>query len=325
MNDDNSIASNNHDVQYFTMIPRYVWARCNDVYELSLYHVMKMIAGEGGCVCASTATLASLSMMSHRKVMETRKSLLAKGLITGGQTGSPGARIWHIDIVDVWSLNVDWSRAHRTLKSRAAYKASPAGDAGVPQHEMPAPQQEVLPKNTLKENLEPESTPLPHPAGVVDKYHTNREEPEHIDLDAEEHGKTKTFPKWTVPELPIHHLVLNACGAKRFAYTRLKATLNGIHKQLTAFQALEDLEGRSSALTTCMAIIMGEQILPCLMPQSWVTFKLEHAKRHHWSVEGTIKAIEDEDGLLKHCKFELRQIGPVAVPLARENLDVEEL
>jgi len=123
MAEDVVITDDSGDKSYFVLTPRIVWAICEDVYEYTLWSVIKDVAGDNGKCYVSTENLATLAMMSTGKVSECRKSLLEKNLIAGEIRPLPyGQGVWHITIPDVWKENVDFSRKYRSIAERVEYK-----------------------------------------------------------------------------------------------------------------------------------------------------------------------------------------------------------
>lgn len=112
------------DRSYFVLTPQLVWAMCDDVYELGLWTVVKMVAGEDGLCILETGDLAALAMMSVGKLHQCRKSLLRKRLLTGSLYRDPGFSnaVWHLEVPDLWAANLQWRVAHNGLKDRVEYK-----------------------------------------------------------------------------------------------------------------------------------------------------------------------------------------------------------
>jgi hypothetical protein len=122
--ENNRLKDQSADQKYFTITPRIVWAMTRDPYELTLWHVVKMIAGENGECFISTEDLAAAAMMSTGKVSQCRKRLIKIGLLEGEIRRDPGYRqaVWHLTIPDLWALNISWSEQHRKLKDRIDWK-----------------------------------------------------------------------------------------------------------------------------------------------------------------------------------------------------------
>lgn len=114
------------DRRYFVIVPQIVWALCRDVYDLSLWHTIKMIAGEDGECFLGTTQLATLSMMSAAKVHDCRQYLLEVGLLTGEIRRDPDypQAVWHLSVPDLWRRNLEWrKRLGDKLTDRIQYKA----------------------------------------------------------------------------------------------------------------------------------------------------------------------------------------------------------
>ena len=112
------------DRAYYVMTPHLVLAACEDPYQLALWTVIKMIAGEEGQCTLGTADLAALAMMSTGKCQQARAELLRLGLIEGRlyrDEGHPRA-VWHLRIPDLWPANIDWRQGHDSLRGRVALK-----------------------------------------------------------------------------------------------------------------------------------------------------------------------------------------------------------
>ena len=120
----NIIDDTSKDHSYFTVIPRLVWALCDDPYEFTLWCVIKSVAGDKGTCMLSTPDLATLTMMSAGKVSETRKRLLEIGLLDGEFYRDPGypQPVWHLKIPDLWQRNLEWSQENLSLKGRVEFK-----------------------------------------------------------------------------------------------------------------------------------------------------------------------------------------------------------
>lgn len=122
----NKVALKNPDEKYFTMVPRIVWAKAEDPYDLILWVVIKDIAGSDGECYLSTVDLAELTMMSIGKVSQCRKRLMKNGLLEGECRKDPGypQPVWHLTIPDLWKSNVEWSELHPKLRDRVEFKKS---------------------------------------------------------------------------------------------------------------------------------------------------------------------------------------------------------
>jgi len=125
MSETNRLDDQGNDHKYFTLIQHYVWARCLDVYDLSLWHTVKMIAGEKGECFLSSPELAEMAMMSVGKLAQCRARLIENGLLEGSVYKEPGyfLPVWHLRIPDLWEKNIDWRKLHDSIADRLAYKA----------------------------------------------------------------------------------------------------------------------------------------------------------------------------------------------------------
>lgn len=125
MTEQNRLDDQSADRKYFTIIPQVVWAIARDPYELALWCVVKMIAGDEGECYISTDDLATLAMMSTGKVSQCRKRLLSTGLLAGELRRDPGypQPVWHLVIPDLWRLNLEWrEELGHSLKKRIELK-----------------------------------------------------------------------------------------------------------------------------------------------------------------------------------------------------------
>jgi hypothetical protein len=98
------------DHKYFVITPQLVWALARDPYDLALWWVVKMVAGDSEECYLSTPQLAALAMMSTGKVADCRRHLLQTGLLTGEIRRDPGypQPVWHLRIPDLWQRNLKW-------------------------------------------------------------------------------------------------------------------------------------------------------------------------------------------------------------------------
>jgi hypothetical protein len=127
MSEPNRIEDHSADRRYFVVIPQVVWAKSRDVYDLSLWYTVKMIAGDDGECFVNTEDLAALAMMSTGKVSQCRQHLLDVGLLHGEIRKDPGYRqkVWHLTIPDLWQQNVAWRQSlGDSLKARLRWKAN---------------------------------------------------------------------------------------------------------------------------------------------------------------------------------------------------------
>jgi len=111
------------DRKYFILVPHYVWARCEDVYQFTLWCVVKMIAGEKSECYLSTPDLAAAAMMSTGKVSTARARLIELNLLEGERRKDPGysVPVWHLRIPDLWPLNLEWRTVHQEMGARLEY------------------------------------------------------------------------------------------------------------------------------------------------------------------------------------------------------------
>lgn len=120
----NKITPDWSDHKYFVLTPQIVHALCRDNYELGLWTVVKMIAGETGVCTLETPDLAALAMQSTGKCHLSRAFLLTAGLLDGQlyrEAGYPRA-VWHLSIPDLWPQNTRWRVTYNKLKDRIAWK-----------------------------------------------------------------------------------------------------------------------------------------------------------------------------------------------------------
>jgi hypothetical protein len=114
------------DHAYFLMVPHIVHHLCRNTYDLALWIVVKMVAGEkpsGECYLA-TQELADFAMMSAGQVHDSRQYLLSVGLLTGEIKKDPGPYnpVWHLTVPDLWEKNIKWRQANERLLERIELK-----------------------------------------------------------------------------------------------------------------------------------------------------------------------------------------------------------
>ena len=103
----NKISDNSGDRKYFVQLPQIVWDKCRDPYDITLWVVIKMIAGEHGECYLSTEDLATAAMMSAGKASESRQYLMDAGLIEGEIRKDPRYQpCWHLRVPDLWPDNI---------------------------------------------------------------------------------------------------------------------------------------------------------------------------------------------------------------------------
>lgn len=120
----NKITDASKDKKYFTIVPRLVWALSRSTYDLTLWSVIKDIAGEDGECILNTSQLAILSMMSEGKVSDCRAYLIKSGLLKGEVIKDPDQKqpCWHLKIPDIWKKNIEWAQKYAKIKDRLQYK-----------------------------------------------------------------------------------------------------------------------------------------------------------------------------------------------------------
>jgi hypothetical protein len=121
----NELTDRSNDRQYFALTPHLVWALCEDPFEFTLWHTIRMITREGETCRLTTPDLAELCMMSVDKAHNCRKRLLDIGLLIGEikkkDLHNPQP-IWHLTIPDIWRPNLEWSQEHNTLEKKLQHK-----------------------------------------------------------------------------------------------------------------------------------------------------------------------------------------------------------
>jgi hypothetical protein len=137
------------DHRYFVIVPHLVAAMCENTYQLALWTMVKMIAGEDGECMLCTEDLAALAMMSEGKCSQARKALLRLGLLQGELRRDPGypQPVWHLRVPDLWKANVTWRERHHSLrgrikakqKQRQARRGQPSGSETVPPEDAKEP------------------------------------------------------------------------------------------------------------------------------------------------------------------------------------------
>ena len=118
------VQKQNPDHRYFVITPHLVWALCENPYQLTLWCVIKMIAGEEGECMLSTEDLAALAMISAGTCSQARQALLRLGLLQGELRRDPGypQPVLHLRVPDLWAANVAWREANHSLRGRIALK-----------------------------------------------------------------------------------------------------------------------------------------------------------------------------------------------------------
>lgn len=153
------INNDSNDHMYFTITQRLVWALARDPFDLTLWQVIKDIAGDKGECTISTPDLAILAMMSTGKVSESRSYLMGAGLLTGELKRDPDypQPVWHLAIPDLWADNITWSQNNTKITDRIAFK--------IDQREF---LKELSPHETRGKELSPHEKGLsPHEKGLV--------------------------------------------------------------------------------------------------------------------------------------------------------------
>jgi len=113
------------DRKYFVITPQLVWALSRDNFDMGLWYVVKMIAGDDGECYLSTEELAILAMMSVGKLVDCRTYLLEQGLLEGEIRKDPGypQPVWHLRVPNLWPANITWrDDLGHALKGRISYK-----------------------------------------------------------------------------------------------------------------------------------------------------------------------------------------------------------
>lgn len=126
------IAAETTDRKYFIVTPQLVWALSRDPHDLTLWTVVKMIAGDHGECFLATPELAALAMMSQGKCQDSRRYLLDIGLLEGELEKDPGypQPVWHLRVPDLWPRNLAWrEKLGDKLKDRIAYKVEQYAEA----------------------------------------------------------------------------------------------------------------------------------------------------------------------------------------------------
>lgn len=120
----NKITDASKDKKYFTIVPRLVWALSRSTYDLTLWSVIKDVAGEDGECILNTSQLAILAMMSEGKVSDCRAYLIKSGLLKGKVIKDPDQKqpCWHLKVPDIWKKNIEWAQKYSKIKARLQYK-----------------------------------------------------------------------------------------------------------------------------------------------------------------------------------------------------------
>lgn len=115
------------DRKYFTLIPNYIVNHSN-VYEQSLYLVMKRIAGEEGSCWASPTTIGKTMGVSSNTVRKYRDNLVKRGWIKKiGERGKTKPTD-EFEIVDLWKLNTDFYHKKESSTGEQSQKESSTGE-----------------------------------------------------------------------------------------------------------------------------------------------------------------------------------------------------
>lgn len=120
----NKITDGRSDRKYFTITPRLIGLLCQDVYEYTLWCIIKEIAGEKGECYLGTEDLADLAMQSMGKVSQARRRLIEAGLLQGEIRRDPGFQqsVWHLRIPDLWPKNIKLAEELAAIKDRVEFK-----------------------------------------------------------------------------------------------------------------------------------------------------------------------------------------------------------
>jgi hypothetical protein len=102
------VADKSNDRRYFTVVPNIVDDSDLDPFAFRLYVHLKRVAGETGRCTQSTSTLATACKMSRPVVVDAKKTLVEKGLITIDVVAGehPGRPYHEITIKDIWQENI---------------------------------------------------------------------------------------------------------------------------------------------------------------------------------------------------------------------------
>ncbi len=159
--ENNVIRDRSGDPKYYVRYPRMVWAKAQNTSEITLWLVLKQIAGERGECWVSTNNLAKLAMMSVSMVQRSRKALLAAGVIEGRLIGKKGNKVWYITIPNLWEENTRWAEAHLPIKDRAEFKSQQGNLSnveGTPSTEYRGPPVQSTDKEDLYKNSQKSKT-----------------------------------------------------------------------------------------------------------------------------------------------------------------------
>ena len=104
------IDDDRQDQKYYAIVPHIVWVMARGPYDLMLWYVVKMIAGEQGECKLDTRDLARAAGMSIGKAADCRAYLIGCGLLDGAVDDDParGHASWRLRIPDLWPRNVAW-------------------------------------------------------------------------------------------------------------------------------------------------------------------------------------------------------------------------
>jgi hypothetical protein len=118
-----TISPDTTDRKYFTLMPNIILALCRDPYDLAVWLVVKLVAGDIGECILSAEDGAALAGMSTGKWVEARQHLISVGALIGEVRRDPGysQATWHLRIADLWPANVKWrEQTGDSLKARLA-------------------------------------------------------------------------------------------------------------------------------------------------------------------------------------------------------------
>lgn len=126
MKDTDGVSTKNEsgDRSFFTIVPRVVWAFCEDPYDFILWAVIKDIAGEDGTCILNVRQLSVLTMMSVGKIIQCRDRLIKNGLLKGELKRDTGFQkdVWHFTVPNLWEKNIAWTKGHMRISDRIEWK-----------------------------------------------------------------------------------------------------------------------------------------------------------------------------------------------------------
>lgn len=118
--------------KYRTEIPNMVLDMGLDPYTLTLYGVLKRIAGDTGVCWAGTRFLAKAANMSVGMVVKCKAELVRRGLIRVVEHPRESGLADDIHIADVWPANFEHFACAKTAKPRSSREHPPVHAANTP-------------------------------------------------------------------------------------------------------------------------------------------------------------------------------------------------